>query len=108
MLEIVAVVLIGRYFYKLAEEYGKSKWAFPLIGIVAFYGTYLVVSVLYGIYLYSNDPYINEADINPFMVLLIGMPIGLGAVTLLYKLLESNWKKNAKKDSPNIDEIGRN
>lgn len=107
MLEIVAVVLIGRYFYKLAEEYDKSKWLFPLIGIVTFYGTYLVVGFFYGIYLYSTDPYITESDINPFMVVLLGLPIGIGAVVLLYKLLESNWKKNTKKQSPNIDEIGK-
>ena len=34
MLGLVLLYWIGKYFYKLAEEYDKSKWGFAILGLV--------------------------------------------------------------------------
>lgn len=107
MIEIAIVVLMGRYYYKLAEKFDKNKWLYTILGIVTFYGTILLTGFVYAVYFFSQNPYASEEDLNTLMITFIGIVIGGFTSYLLYFLLERNWKKNDQREPTNIDDIGK-
>ncbi len=108
MLEIIAVIFIGKYFFKLAETYEKSKWGYAILGIVTFYATVFITGFIYAMFYISSNPYATEDDISTIVITLLSIPIGLGVTYLLYYLLEKSWKKNFTNEKPSIDDIGKN
>lgn len=103
MLGLILLYWIGKYFYKLAEEYNKSQWGFAILGIVVYYGGILLFGVILGI----MAEIISPGFLDTFNETLFGflmLPFGILSCYLLYKYLEKTWKKNRPNNE--IDEIG--
>ena len=47
MLEIILVITVGKYFYRLADKYKKSKWGYAILGLVVCYGIFFTVALVY-------------------------------------------------------------
>ncbi|WP_298903358.1 hypothetical protein [uncultured Psychroserpens sp.] len=105
MIEIVILVLIGRSFFKLADEHNQNKWVFAILGVVTYYASAFVFGLILGI---ADEVFnLGFAWDNALLLTFIAMPIGLGAVYLLYSALKRNWKKNVTIDKSEIHDIGR-
>ena len=35
---LIFIIIAGKYFMQLAEQYGKSKWGYAALGIISYYG----------------------------------------------------------------------
>ena len=103
MLGILLLYWIGKYFYKLAEEYQKSEWGYAILGIVSYYGGILLAGLITGIIAELFFPGFIE-DTNETVLGIFMLPFGLLSCYLLYKYLEKTWKKN--KPENEIDAIG--
>ena len=106
MLGLILLYQIGKYFYKLAEEYNKSPWGFAVLGIVVYYAGILVCGFILGIVAEITAP----GSLDNFNEVLLGillLPFGILSCYLLYKYLEKTWKKNKPNPSSLIEEIGK-
>ena len=106
MLGLILLYWIGKYFYKLAEEYDKSKWGFAILGVVVYYSGILLFGILVGIYYGLFLPEELET-LNETLIGLISIPFGILSCYLLYKYLEKKWKKNSPLENDLIDQIGK-
>jgi len=106
MLGLVLLYWIGKYYYKLAETYDKSKWGFAIIGIVSYYSG----TLLFGIILMAIGEIFSQGFVDSFNETLLGLimlPFGVLTCYLLYKYLEKTWKRNDSRLYNNIDDIGK-
>lgn len=103
MLGLILLYWIGKYFYKLAEKYDKSKWGFAILGIAVYYGGIIFFSVITGIILELTAPDTLE-NINETLLGLLMLPFGILSCYILYKQLEKNWDRN--KPINEIEQIG--
>jgi len=106
MLGFVLLYWIGKYFYKLAEEYNKNQWGFAILGIVVYYSGVLLFGFIVGIIVEIISPgYVDS--INDTLLGIIMLPFGILSCYLLYKYLEKTWKKNNINPNELINEIGK-
>lgn len=104
MLGLLLLYWIGKYFYKLAEQYNKHQWGYTILGIAVYYGGMFLCSFLAGVILEVYSPgYIDGINETLFGVFMI--PFGLLSCYLLYLFLEKNWKKTASDLAQRINEI---
>ncbi|WP_299126135.1 hypothetical protein [uncultured Winogradskyella sp.] len=96
MLGLLLLYWIGKYFYKLAEEYNKSKWGFSILGIAVYYAGIILASFTTGIVIGIFYPQMLE-NTNETVLGLFMLPFGILSCYLLYIILEKTWKK-AKSD----------
>ena len=106
MLGLVLLYWIGKYFYKLAEEYDKSKWGFAILGIVVYYVGILILGFTLGLVVELISPGFFET-MNDMALNLLALPLGILSCYLLYKYLEKTWEKNKPNPNNLIDEIGK-
>ena len=85
MLGLILLYFIGKSFYKLANECGKSPWAYAVLGIVVY------LAVLYS----SQYVFFYVIDLFDFyvMYLLISIALGLLAWWGLYGYLDKKWDR---------------
>lgn len=102
MLGLIIIFWIGKYYYKLAEEYNKSKWGYAIIGVLSYYTGSFIAGVVIAIVAPS---FIDTAS--SIALSLIALPLGLLAAYGLYKLLENNFKKNHVKVVDELENIGK-
>ncbi|QLE01693.1 hypothetical protein HX109_09035 [Galbibacter sp. BG1] len=102
MLGLVLLYWIGKYFYRLADEYQKSKWGFALLGIATYYAGIVGMSFFIGILVEVFSPGLLD-NANETLFGFLMLPFGILSCYLLYKFLEKTWEQN-KPDS--IDLIG--
>lgn len=92
MLGILFFYFVGKYFYKLADEFNKNKWLFAILGIVVYYvGTFIggaLLDIMDG--LMDNG---FDWD-NNLAVGLIALPFGIAASYLFHFLLKKQWEKS--------------
>lgn len=106
MLGLVLLYWIGKYFYKLSEEYDKSKWGYTILGIVVYYaGTVLFGGIVMGLGEIFSPGFIDTFNETILGIMMI--PFGLLSCYLLYKYLEKTWKKNDPTKNNMIDQIGK-
>lgn len=106
MLGFLLLYWIGKYFYKLAENYNKSKWGFAILGIVVYYGGIVLFGICFGVISEIVTPgYLETA--NETFLSLLGLPFGALTCYGLYKYLEKTWKKNNPLTNNSIDDIGK-
>jgi uncharacterized YccA/Bax inhibitor family protein len=102
MLGLVLLYWIGKYFYRLAEDYEKSKWGYAILGVVVYYlGTFIFAML---IAIFALDFLNDESDL---VISLISLPFGILSCYLLYKYFEKTWEANAPKNDNIIDQIGK-
>lgn len=106
MFGIIFIYFIGKYFYRLAEDFKKNLWLYAILGVVVYYATSVVLGViLFVIVDIFNSEFsegISESAIN-----LIAIPFGLGGCYLYYKYLEKKWKSEEPNSTNEIDQIGQ-
>ena len=91
MLGLILLYWIGKYFYKLAEEHNKSKWAFTILGIVVYYsGGFVFGLAIFTIIEIVSPKYTDT--INEFLFGLIMVPFGILSCYLFYDYLKRSWK----------------
>jgi len=105
MLGIVFLYFIGKYFYKLAEEFNKNKWLFAILGIAIYYFGTFVGGIVLGIL----DEFVGigfDWD-NNLALGIIALPFGLAAAYLFYFLLKKQWQKSIVIVEDEIHDIGK-
>ena len=106
MLGVILLYWIGKYFYKLAEEYNRSKWGFAILGIVVYYAGIIILGFLMGVIMeFVSSGFFDTID--DVVLNLISLPLGILSCYLLYKYLEKTWKKNDPTKNSMIDQIGK-
>lgn len=106
MLGLVLLYWIGKYFYKLAEEYDKSQWGFAILGIVVYYFGTFVLGFVFGLIVELISPGFFDT-MNDMAINLLALPFGLLSCYLLYNYLEKTWEKNKPNPNKLIEEIGK-
>ncbi len=93
MLGLVLLYFVGREFYRLAEQFGKSKWLFAILGIMSYYaGLFLggiIVALIFAII--SPDAFYEETY-NELLLSLLALPIGLLSCWIFYRVLKKIWE----------------
>ncbi|MDO6596914.1 hypothetical protein Q4512_08295 [Oceanihabitans sp. 2_MG-2023] len=105
MLGLVLLYWIGKYFYKLAEEFNKNKWGFAILGIVVYYAGIIIFSLIIGVSVELISPGFLDT-FNETLLSFLMLPFGILSCYLLYKYLEKIWKKNIPNTNHLIDQIG--
>ncbi|MEM7102932.1 MAG: hypothetical protein AAF502_07385 [Bacteroidota bacterium] len=102
MLGIILIYFLGRYFYDLADSYGKNKWGFAILGVVSYYTTTIIVGFVLVLAIELSSPGTIDT-INDFLLDLILMPLGLLGTWLLYKYLEKRFANELNKSTDGIN-----
>lgn len=105
MLGLILLYWIGKYFYKLAEEYDKNKWVYAILGIIVYYGGIIAFSFSLGVIAEFVSPGFFDS-FNETLLGIIMLPFGILSCYLLYSYLEKTWEKS--KPVNEIDQIGNN
>ncbi|MEL6650056.1 MAG: hypothetical protein AAFP02_02595 [Bacteroidota bacterium] len=105
MLGLVLLYFIGRYFYYLAEDYGKSKWGFAILGVISYYAGTFLFGITFGIF-YEIFGSGSIEDFSDIAIGLMALPFGIATCAGLYYLLKRIWSKEEKFDPTIIDQIG--
>lgn len=103
MLGLILIYWIGKYYYELADEYGKSKWGYAIIGVIAYYSGTAIAGVL--IALIAPSLIDNSSTI---AISLLALPLGLLTTYGLYAFFKKSFKKNSVNTIDELDEIGKN
>jgi amino acid permease len=106
MLGLILLYWIGKYFYKLAEEYDNHKWGYAILGIVIYYGgTFFFGIILVFVIEFFSPGFVDTIDdrVLGFMAL----PFGVLSCFMAYKYFEKTWKKNYQNPMDLLDEIGK-
>ena len=102
---LLLVYWIGKYFYKLAEEYKKNKWGFALLGVAVYYGGTLFFAFFFGLFGALIAPEIFD-DFNEFAFGLLMIPLGLLISYLHFNYLKKKWKKETPDILDLLDTFG--
>jgi MFS family permease len=94
MLEIVAMIFVGKSFYQLAEKHNRNRWIYAILGVVSFYAGIFLGGIVIGLlYEYWLEKSID--DLNAIVLTLMALPIGALICWGLFKGLHSQWTKTA-------------
>ena len=104
MLGILFIYFIGKFFYKLAEDFKQNKWLYAVLGVVIYYAAGAVVGVILG--LADGLLSLGIDWENTTMLSLIAIPVGLGADLLVYQLLRRKWQREFAAPIDEISSIG--
>ena len=106
MLGLLLLYWIGKYFYKLAEKFEKSKWVFTILGIAIYYvGTFIFAAIFIIVGELYSPGFVD--DFNETLLSFISLPFGLLSCFILYKYLKKKWEKSIPKIDDAIAEIGK-
>ncbi|WP_196887957.1 hypothetical protein [Aureivirga sp. CE67] len=94
MLGLLLVYWIGKYYYKLAEEYNKSKWGFAILGVLSYIIGLFLTGIILGIAIeiFALNIFNNT---NENLISLLLTPFGIAICYGFYQLLKKNWKEKA-------------
>lgn len=101
MLGFVLIYFVGKGFYNLALNYGKSKWLFAILGVVSYYAGLLLGGFIIGmIYVLTTA---SEVEKSMETVLsLAAIPVGVLCCWGFYKILEKQWGKAKLKTNEQV------
>lgn len=104
MFGLLFIYFIGKYFYELAKEFGKSQWGYAIAGVATYYlgGALLYFAVLLPLMFIMPDTIENMDDRDHGFLI---VPFGIGACFLFYYLLKKRWQKEMP-NTETIDAIG--
>nr|WP_321407127.1 hypothetical protein [uncultured Carboxylicivirga sp.] len=105
MLGLLLLYWIGKYYYKLAEQYNKNHWGFAILGVASYYGGTFLFSFLAGIIMEIISPGIIDS-INEVLFSVVMIPFGLLTCYLVYIYLEKTWRNKDSGLINKINEIG--
>ena len=101
MLGIILIILIGRYFYRLAESNQKNGWLSAILGIASYYLGTFAAGIAIGYYnIYSTSAPIDTE--NTLMLAIIALPFGILAAWICSLIMLQVWKRTKKHSDENI------
>lgn len=104
MLGLLLLYWIGKYYYTLAENYNKNKWAYAFLGIGIYYGAMIVFGFFIGVVSEIVSPgYVETVNETFFSILMI--PLGALSCYVLYKFLERTWEFNKPSDDDILADV---
>ena len=109
MLGIFLIYWIGKKYYNLATQHGRSPWGFAILAVAIYYGIQLILGIILAI---TIPDIMADLDSSTEMMLnIIGVPISLGGWYLVLIYLRRKWEKEAdtKLDDyeTQIEQIGK-
>ena len=103
MLGLLLLYFIGKSFYKLAEEFGRNKWGYTILGVVTYYAGIVVFQVIVALF-YELVLLESIDDLNEILLSVISIPFGLLACWGLNFYLKKQWnQKKSHSDSELLD-----
>lgn len=94
MVGLILLYWIGKYYYRLAEEFNKSQWGFAILGIITYYAGTFFFGLVIGVAVEMSSPGYWD-DFNEMLFSLFMLPFGILSTYLLYKYLEKSWKSKS-------------
>jgi hypothetical protein len=102
MLGLVLIYFVGKYFYELADEHGKSNWGFAILGVASYYGGIIVGGVIIAIVAELLSPgFLNED--NEIFFSILALPLGIFSCWITYNLLKRAWSKPKEANRQTLD-----
>lgn len=92
MLGLVLLYWIGKYYYKLAEKYNRSRWGFAILGIATYYFGIIFFGLIIAVILEILAPVFFE-NLSELAFSLLSLPLGIFSTYSLYKLIEKRWEQ---------------
>jgi uncharacterized Tic20 family protein len=97
MIGLLLVFYLGKQFYTLADQFGKNKWGFGILGVVF----YLLGTFLFGVIFSLLAIYTDNSDMlgtSEMFLNLLSIPFGLLLAWGLYASLKKSWSKVESND----------
>ena len=102
MILLVALYYIGKAFYDLASKYSHNKWLYAILGVVSYYVTILLVTLLIGLVGGFYFPeFIENTDER--LLGLTTIPFGILACRGFYVYLRKRWSAEDEEHIPQSD-----
>lgn len=89
MLGLILIYWIGKSFYKLAEQYGKSEWGYAILGVIVFYAGQILLGILALAFMGFEEALDGSADM---ALNLFGIVVGGLVCWGFYTFLSNRWK----------------
>lgn len=94
MLGLLPLYFIGKYYAELATAYNRKGWVFALIGVLIALASQFLLGLIVGFIAVMQN---NESLLESELLLNLGaIMFSILVAVVVYKILESNWKKNPK------------
>jgi len=90
---LIFAIVIGSAYYKLADEYKKSKWLYAIVGAILFNISLYAYYFLVAIFIDSDTLENSSSDFIYFLAVIFPYIFGLIIVVTLYIMLDNKWKK---------------
>ena len=74
---MIILIAVGRFFYKLANIYKKSKWGYAILVLVVCYGIFFAVALVYALIYYFFNPLALDDDLNDWTLTIISILFAL-------------------------------
>ncbi len=92
----VFVYLIGRQFYQLANQYGRNKLGFAIIGVLFYYLSSMLPFLLF--LMLESLGWRFPPSAMPISYI-IGIPVGLLSIWLFYILIQKKFEQGNPQNS---------
>ena len=104
MLGILLIFIIGKYFYKLAQNYDKHGWLYGILGVICYYFGTMVGGFSIAIF---SDLFAWNINFEDTLTLtLAAIPFGILFAAIFYFLLKRNWSISVVEIKDEIQHIG--
>lgn len=105
MLDIIIILAIGNFFFRLSREYDKNVWLFAILGIISYYAGTLLAGFVIGLLIVRNELEVNEG--NYILYGMASIPFGVICCVVCYFLLKKNWSamRNNRTDTLDGEEL---
>ena len=92
LIYIGLLIFIGRRYYNLALQYGKTGWLYVFLGIVSFFFGVFVGAIIV-VVVCEIGLEISIDEVHDLLLDVLCIPFGIGLCWGFYKLLQSSWSK---------------
>lgn len=98
----LGLIFISFFFYRLSSRYEKSVFLNTLLGVFVFLFTYFISSFIIVILI---NTWIRVHSFNETITACFTIPVSVMISGIVYKLMESNFKKN--QNIVSVEDIGK-
>jgi hypothetical protein len=103
MIGLFLIYFIGKMFYELAHEHGKSKWTFAILGVISYYaGSLMLGSFIIGVLMGMGYLTFLE-DASSMVLSLTTIPLGILISFITYKMFEGYWESRPSRNGEALD-----
>lgn len=111
MVGIIPLIILGRIFYKLAQEYNKSDWGYAILAVITYlitmFGSALALAFVKIVQSGGIDAEVIAKD-NEMLINILSTIVGVVCCIILYYFLKNRWQKEEANTIDEIYKIGSN